>query len=99
MIDRSLTILGVKRLLTRAGIDYSQLTITQSRVTASYLGDGLRFGPWETYTEVRLDGPRELRREAENALFYAGYSSAPFPDYSLWSKPPGWDRKKWRCAR
>ena len=84
---RSLTARGVKQTLSRAGIDWRSLTITEEQTTARCWSDGCDgFGPWDTYTEVRLAGPKEDHSRAYWALMSAGHSVAGYPDYSLWSK-------------
>ena len=91
--DRSLTVRGVKRMLSQKGVGYERLAFFEETITARHWGDGPTFGPPETYTQVRISGPKEDRSEVEYVLMMAGLSSAPYPEYSLWSKPPRWRRK------
>lgn len=82
-MDRSLSARGVKRMLTRAGVDWRALTITEQRITSRDAWNG---GPWETYTEVRVGGPRLLLNTVWWALSKPGMSCASYPDHQLWSK-------------
>lgn len=83
MAGKSLTARSVKVLLARAGVDWRGLIISEQRTTSRDAWNG---GPWETYTEVRIAGPKELRRDAEDALYLARLSCAGYPEYSLWSR-------------
>jgi hypothetical protein len=87
MADRSLTIRGVKRRLTAAGVDWSPLNFSEQRVTSRTWRDAT--GSWgqpETYTEVRIEGPKDARDKAYWALFTKGLSVAGYPEYSLWCR-------------
>lgn len=83
MTGLSLSARSVKQILTSAGVDWRALTITEQRTTARDAWNG---GPWETYTEVRLEGPKALYDKAYLALFGKRLSVAPYPDHSLWSR-------------
>lgn len=83
MANRSLSAIAVKRMLTRQGVDWRGLTITEERTTERDAWNG---GPQETYTQVRIAGPQEAYDRAYWALFYAGLRVASYPEYSLWSK-------------
>jgi hypothetical protein len=79
----------VKQMLARAGVDWHALTITEETITARCWADGdAGFGPWETYTQVRISGPKLEQNTAWWALMARGLSCAPYPEYSLWSKAP-----------
>jgi hypothetical protein len=91
--DRSLTIRGVKRILSQKGVNYQRLAFSEETITARHWGASPTFGPPQTYTQVRISGLKEDRSESEWALMSAGLSSAPYPEYSLWSKPPRWRHK------
>lgn len=85
MSRRSLTARGVKQMLTRRGIDWRNLSITEQTTTARRIDIGY-IGPWETFTEVKIAGPRSIRNPACFALFCAGLSEAGYPEYSLFSR-------------
>ncbi|GAB3535833.1 hypothetical protein GCM10027403_14620 [Arthrobacter tecti] len=80
-----LTARGVKARLTRAGADYRHLDITDG-AEVSRLVDVDRTGPWRRQTVVTITGSREARREADDVLFWAGLSCAPYPDRSIWRR-------------
>ena len=78
-----LTARGVKLMLTRAGVDYSGLEITD---------DGTRWRDLETgqvHTNVVIKGPEEARTRAFHVLFDRGLSVAPYPDHDEWSRRGG----------
>lgn len=80
----SLSARGVKQMLSRAGIDYRDLTITEHQVTARDAWNG---GPWQTYTEVKIEGPKESHDRAYWALFTKpGLMSAPCGGASSWCR-------------
>lgn len=72
MAVTALTVRGVRSRLTRAGVDHAPLKITQ-------FGD---------YVRVESDGCDDdiRRRAAQQVLFDAGISCAPYPTYDLWIK-------------
>ena len=81
MSARPLTARGVKTMLTRAGVDYSALTITEDPAVWTDLETG-RQG-----TSVKIEGPKEQREAAWDVLFYRdGLGCAPYPEYDMWSR-------------
>lgn len=83
MSGQSLSARSVKQMLTRAGVDWRGLTITEEQTTARDAWNG---GPWETYTQVRIEGPKLLQNTAWWVLFGKGLAHTGYPEYSLWSK-------------
>lgn len=79
----SLTVRGIKTRLTRAGVDYSALTITCQNQTSRTV-DIDHTGQWKRRAIVIVSGPREARRPASNVLFDGGLSCAPYPDRDEW---------------
>lgn len=73
-----LTARGVRTMLTRAGVDHSQITITERRVEVLWAGT--------TRTQVTITGPRDARRAAGLALYERGLTCAPYPDRSEWHR-------------
>lgn len=72
MSARRLTARGVKTMLARRGVDYSALELTET------VND----------FEVRIDGPRDARKAATQALVLdidgpPGMSLAPYPDHDF----------------
>lgn len=82
-----LTARGVKARLTRAGVDYSALIITEHD-EVSRMVDVDHSGPWRRRTVVKIQGPREALRTADNALFWSAgsLSCSPCGDVSTWSR-------------
>jgi hypothetical protein len=78
-IRRRLTARGVKVILSRAGVDYSALTITDDNTLWTDVETG-RQG-----TSVVISGPTEARRRAARVLFDRGFATAPYPDRDEWS--------------
>jgi hypothetical protein len=70
---RTLTARGVRSMLARRGVDHSALVIAETV-------NGF---------EVRIEGPKEARREAVHALAFdwenavPGMSVAPYPDHDF----------------
>lgn len=83
----ALTARGVKQMLTRAGVDYAALTITDRTVTARRV-DIDYTGPWQTTNQVIIEGPNDARRAAFDVLFWGrrALSVAPYPDRDEWSE-------------
>ena len=78
---RDLTARGVKAMLTRAGVDYSALTITHDPTVWTDLETGAQS------TSVKIEGPKTQRETAWDVLFYRpGLGCAPYPEYDLWSR-------------
>lgn len=76
-----LTARGVKTMLTRAGVDYSALTITDDPDVWVDIETGIGS------TSVRIEGPEDARRQATDALFWGrGLGHAPYPEYDSWSR-------------
>ena len=76
-----LTVRGVKTMLTRAGVDYSALTITYDPAVWT----DVETGRWST--SVLIKGPEEARQAAWDVLFYShGLGCAPYPEYDMWSR-------------
>lgn len=82
---KALTARGVKQMLTRAGVDHSELEIAEKQVTARRL-DVDYTGPWENITQVVVTGPEAARRDAFHVLFDKGLCVAGYPDRDLWSR-------------
>jgi hypothetical protein len=82
-MTRPLTARGVKAMLTRAGIDHSELQIGEDPVVWTDVETGKR----STY--VIICGPADVRRQASDVLFDRGVSSAPYPDHDSWARPGG----------
>ncbi len=92
-MGRSLTALSVERLLSRSGIEWHHLSITEEQTT-SRIVDVHYSGPWETYTQVRIEGPRSKRGDACSALFAAGMAEIGYPEYSLFSRSSPYSRQR-----
>lgn len=75
-----LTARGVKMILTRAGVDYSALTITDDPDVWVDLETG------KGTTSVKIEGPDEPRRRVWWALESRGLSCAPYPEYDMWCR-------------
>jgi hypothetical protein len=75
-----LTARGVKAMLTRAGIGYSALAITDDPAVWTNVETGARS------TSVKIEGPDAARREVFWALFEKGFSTAPYSGYDMWSR-------------
>jgi hypothetical protein len=82
MTAKALTARGVKTMLSRAGVDYSALTITDDPAVWTDLETGRRS------TSVKIEGPKEARWQAQVVLFDKGLSNAPYPDHDEWSRRP-----------
>jgi hypothetical protein len=82
MAERRLTARGVKAMLTRSGVDYSGLEISDDPTAWRDLETG------HVSTNVVINGPEEARRAAFHVLFDRGLSVAPYPDRDEWSRRP-----------
>lgn len=81
MTARPLTVRGVKTILTRAGVDYSALTIIHDPAIWTDVETG------RSSTSIRIEGPKEAREAAWDALFYGhGLGCAPYTEYDMWSR-------------
>lgn len=80
---RPLTVRGVRQILSRAGVDSSALAIEARTVTQRDAWNG---GPWTTSQEIVVTAPRDVRRPADEVLWGAGLTCAPYPDHSVWSR-------------
>ena len=81
MSARALTARGVKTILSRAGVDYSALTITHDPAVWTDLETGRQS------TSVRIEGPQQARRAAWDVLFFSrDLACAPYPEYDMWSR-------------
>lgn len=85
MIRKTLTVPTVKSLLTRAGIDHSQLTITHIDTTSTHSA-GTHLGQYVESSNVRISGDPSTRRQARAALSDHGLCVAPLPQYDDWSR-------------
>jgi hypothetical protein len=83
MASKSLSSRAVKQMLSREGLDWRKLRISERQTTSRDAWNG---GPWETYTEVRIEGPKEIYDRAYWALFTKGLSVAGYPGYSFWCR-------------
>ena len=77
---KSLIAAEVREILTGAGVDQSQLTITDDPAVWTDIFTG------ESDTSVRIDGPKVARRAASNVLMERGFSEAPYPDHAFYSR-------------
>jgi hypothetical protein len=75
-----LTARGVKMMLTRAGVDYSALTITDDPAVWTNVETGVG------HTSVVIAGPKEARSRAAGVLYGKGLGNAPYPEYDMWSR-------------
>lgn len=75
-----LTVRAVKCMLTRAGVDYSALTITEDPAIWTDLDAGV------STTSVEISGPKAARMEAFHALLDRGLSCAPYTDKHCYSR-------------
>lgn len=82
-MNRGLTARAVKTRLTRAGVDYKPLTITE-REEVSRIVDLDASGPWRRRCVVTISGPRDARWAASRILYDAGLGCAPFGDHDVW---------------
>ncbi len=79
-MDQNLTASEVIAILNEAGIDLSQLTISDDHAVWTDVFGGT------TGTSVRIDGPKKARKDAGRALYNAGFGNAPYPDRDYWSR-------------
>lgn len=80
MTARPLTARGLRAMLTRSGVDHSQLAITDDPAVWTELETGKRS------TSVIVKGPEDIRWQAARALYERGLSCAPYPEYDMWSR-------------
>jgi hypothetical protein len=76
----NLTAAGVKVMLDEAGVNLSQLTISDDPTVWTNVETGAHG------TSVRIDGPKGARRAATNVLFAQYLAQAPYPDHDFWSR-------------
>jgi hypothetical protein len=77
---KKLTARGVKTMLARAGVDYSDLTITDDNAVWTDLDGG------NPRTSVIISGPRQARNQVWQALEDRGLACAPYPDRDEWTR-------------
>jgi hypothetical protein len=77
---KNLTAAEVTTILTEAGVDLSELTITDDPTVWADFETGAQG------TSVRIDGPKEARRAATSVLFGRYLAQAPYPDHDFWSR-------------
>jgi hypothetical protein len=75
-----LTARGVKAMLTRAGVDYSALTITDDPAVWVDVETGVGT------TSVVVRGPKPQRHQVGAVLYEKGLACAPYSDYDMWSR-------------
>jgi hypothetical protein len=80
MANLKLTARGVKTMLARAGVDYSELTITDDPAIWTDLDGG------NPRTSVVIRGPEEARNRVWHALEDRGLACAPYTDRDEWSR-------------
>jgi hypothetical protein len=78
-----LTARGLKGMLTRGGVDHSDLQVGDDPAVWEDVETG------ERGTSVVVSGPKEARRQASHVLYDHGLSCAPYPDRDMWSRPGG----------
>lgn len=81
----SITSRGVKVRLSRAGVNYTALTITE-RDEVSRPIDLDSTGPWRRRTIVDIAGPQDTRWQASLVLMESGLACAPYGDHDQWSQ-------------
>lgn len=79
-MSRPLTARGVRAILTRSGVDHSALTITDDPAEWRDVMTGV------AHTSIRIEGPKEPRRDASHVLFDRGFWLAPYPDHDDWHR-------------
>lgn len=79
-MQNSLTAAEVSTILTEAGVDLSELVITDDPAVWTDIFTG------ESGTSVRIDGPKQARRAASNVLMERGFAEAPYPDHAFYSR-------------
>jgi hypothetical protein len=77
---KQLTARGVKTILSREGVDYSALTITDDPTVWTDIETGA------SSTSVKIEGPREARSAAGAVLYGRGFGNAPYTGYDMWSR-------------
>jgi hypothetical protein len=77
---RPLTARGLKAILTRAGVDHSALTITDDPTVWTDVESG------ERTAQVKVAGPKDVRRAVFQELFPRGYAQAPYLEADYWSR-------------
>jgi hypothetical protein len=80
MAITKLTARGVKVMLTRARVDYSDLTITDDPAIWTDLDGG------NPRTSVVIRGPKEARNRVWTALEDRGLACAPYTDRDEWAR-------------
>lgn len=89
VVGKHLTIRAVKSMLTRTGVDYSELSFERIDRSATHTG-GTYEGQYVEKIDIKISGPKSLRQQAGSALFEQGLECATFPDcdyYSRGAKP------------
>jgi hypothetical protein len=80
MAKMKLTARGVKAMLARAGVDYSELDITDDAAIWTDLDGG------RPRTSVVIRGPKAARNRVWAALEDRGLACAPYTDRDEWSR-------------
>jgi hypothetical protein len=80
---RPLTARGLKAMLTRAGVDHSELEIRDDYAVWTNVETG------QHSTSVVISGPKDLRWQAASVLYDKGLANAPYPECDMWSRPGG----------
>lgn len=75
-----LTAAEVTALLAAAGVDLSELTISDDPAVWTNVETG------ESGRSVRVQGPKHARRAASDVLYGARLANAPYPDEDYWSR-------------
>ena len=73
----------VEAILATAGVDCSELTITEDPGVWVDVETGV------ASTSVKVEGPDSARRAASGALWDSELSCAPYPDHDMWSRRGG----------
>jgi hypothetical protein len=75
-----LTAEEVRAILTEAGVDYSQLTITDDPAVWTSFETGA------SGRSVLVEGPEDARRAAHDVLFAKYFAVAPYPECDYWHR-------------
>jgi hypothetical protein len=78
---KPLTARGVKMILTRAGVNHSELKIFADPTIWRDIETG------RTHTYIVISGPARARKLAASVLYGRGLQNAPYPEYDSWARP------------
>ncbi len=86
MASKTLSACEVRAILTRSGVDQTDLAITADLAITDDPAVWTNVETGESGTSVRVDGPKPARLAAFHALFDEGLANAPYPDHDYWSR-------------